>query len=531
MVSWQWPVSLDRTDPLLSTIDRDRIWIEAFGRYGWNPRRAAAEEERYWVGQLARRFGSPEAGRAVYDYYVKTGPVMPGCQNLVNIFNMNFHPTAVSREANLNGILYSDRLQSMGNNLARPVDELTLALYEKRYGTLTAAARAKPPLSVKDFLRAPNQEGLKPAELSELYAALAAEAVADLDKNAGRVARERAEYDRFRNDARAVGALAVFYRDKIRAAIEKGLYDNSGERAHYDRMLRHLEASARAYAELDRVATPAYRQATDLGAWLRWDVTARSFAEEAAFYREQANISETGAEVVYLGLDGPINDATNVFYWLIERFRKKAGWSSQSYCLNENLLRRARLLVVYDLSSRAFEKRRAEIEQWVKNGGKIIIWDPLARAHGGGLLEGIRFGSDPAWRTGRDIGFTETKHPLTSGLAGSTSLLAETDILSSSIESATPEWEELAYTLLVGTGSGQYANGRETFGPRWTSMMNRRRVPLMVARRFGSGWVVVAQLANTRIPAGGLGPAAPPPDPPPPILERLAGNVVAWSGK
>ena len=42
-VSWDWPVALDRADPQISTIERDRIWIEAFGRYGWNPDRPAAE--------------------------------------------------------------------------------------------------------------------------------------------------------------------------------------------------------------------------------------------------------------------------------------------------------------------------------------------------------------------------------------------------------------------------------------------------------------------------------------------------------
>jgi type 1 glutamine amidotransferase len=531
MVSWQWPVSLDRTDPPLSTIDRDRVWIEAFGRYGWNPKRPAEQEAKHWVEELAARFGTPEAGKAVYDYYVKSGPVMPGCQNLVNIYNMNYHPTAVSREANLNGILYSDRLEGLGDNLARPVDDLTLALYEKRYGPVSAAARSKPPLSVMDYVRDPSQEGLKPAELTALYAAMAEEALAGLEKNAAGATRERAEYGRFVNDARAVTELAHFYRDKVAAAIEKGLYDNSGERAHYDRMLRSLEASVKAYAGLDRLATPAYRQATDLGEWMRWDVTARGFAEEAAFYREQAEVAARGAEVVYLGLDGPMNDASNVFHWLIERSRTKAGWSSQSYCLGDNLLKRARLLVVYDLASPAFQERRSEIEKWVRSGGKLVVWDPLARASGGGLLEGIRFGADLAWSAGREIAFDEVQHPLVAGLAGTTAPVGAMDALASSIHSTNGEWQELSYTLLASPGSGQYANGRETFGPRWTSLMNHRRVPLMVARRYGSGSVVVAQLGAAHVRSGGSGPAAPPVDAAPLALQKLAENLVGWSGK
>ncbi len=97
-VSWDWPLSLDRTEPRLSTIDRDWIWLEEFGRYSWNPERPAAEEERFWTDRLARHFRSAAAGRAVYNYYVKTGPIMPALQNVVNVFNMNYHPLAVSQE-------------------------------------------------------------------------------------------------------------------------------------------------------------------------------------------------------------------------------------------------------------------------------------------------------------------------------------------------------------------------------------------------------------------------------------------------
>ena len=78
-------------------------------------------------------------------------------------------------------------------------------------------------------------------------------------------------------------------------------------------MLARLEASVNEYRALDRLATSAYRQATDLGEWYRWDEMTRCFTEELAFYREQAGIAARGAEVLYLGLDGPVSDATNAF--------------------------------------------------------------------------------------------------------------------------------------------------------------------------------------------------------------------------
>jgi hypothetical protein len=128
-VSWNWPVSLDRTEPRLSTIDRDRIWLETFGRYARNPDRPG--EERFCKGRLARRFGNVAAGSAVYNYYVKTGPIMPTLQNIVNVFNMNYHPLAIGQEASLNGIFHADPWEDVGDHLARPLDDLTLELFEE----------------------------------------------------------------------------------------------------------------------------------------------------------------------------------------------------------------------------------------------------------------------------------------------------------------------------------------------------------------------------------------------------------------
>ena len=75
---------------------------------------APRKRRRSGGSELADKFGNPDAGKAIYNYYVKTGPIMPGIQNLVNVYNMNYHPTAVSQEASLNGILHSDRWEGGG---------------------------------------------------------------------------------------------------------------------------------------------------------------------------------------------------------------------------------------------------------------------------------------------------------------------------------------------------------------------------------------------------------------------------------
>ena len=443
LVSWSWPETMDRTYPPLSTVERDRIWIEAFGRYVWNPDRPAAQEERYWTDESSRRFGSPAAGRAVYEYYIMTGPILPGLQNTVNIYNMGWHPPSLGKEASLNGILHSDRWEGVGDYLARPLDDLTLDLYEKKFGKLSASARQRPPQSVKEFVAAAlashQEDVILPTNLSDSFVGMAEQALAGLEAARGTVRNDPAEYGRFVNDARCLLQVSRFYRAKITAAIEKGLNERTGQAEHYSRMLSSLEESVREYAKLDEAATPAYRQASDIQSWYQWKTVQRNFEEELAFYREQARAAEQGAEVIYIALDGPVNNAGDTFYWLLEHYRKAAGWSGQSCAFNDRLLAHAKLVIVYDPSSAAYRKLRPALEAWVRGGGKLLIWDPLSRATEDTLLEGITFWADPSYGPSREFAYADASHPLLVGLSGAT---VQTASLLPGMRAASPPWHE-----------------------------------------------------------------------------------------
>lgn len=494
-VSWDWPDALDRTEPRLLTLDRDRIWLRAFGRYAWQPDRPAAGEEHYWKHELAARFGSAAAGDAVYNYYVKTGPIMPALQNVVNVFNMNYHPLAISQEATLNGILHSTRWEDVGDYLARPLDDLTLKLFEEKFGKL-GDARGKPPLSVREWVSARRSEGasqrVDPIRLSMLLESMAEDAVHGLRS----VPATGDEYRRFVTDAQCILDLARFYRAKLEAAYEKGLYDAAGGDEHYDRMLKADADSVSYYGALDSAASKAYLHATDLGYYYRWDSVDKGFQEELAFYREQRVIARDGADVVYLGLDGPMNDATHTFHWLLEQDRKKAGWSAQSYHLQPGLFARAKLAVAYDTLSPAFMKFQPELEQWVRGGGKLLIWDPAARAAPGPLLEGLGFTQMTSVRAGAGFQWAKTEHPLLPHLSGASVELNAGDALASSVRGSSNDWQTLAYTVLHSSASSQFYSGDETFGPRWTSLMDPVYAPVLLSRKFGKGEIVLAQIGQ-----------------------------------
>jgi hypothetical protein len=527
MTSWMWPDALDQTEPHLSVIDRDRIWIEAFGRYGWKPERPAAEEEAFWRLQLADKFGNPDAGKAIYNYYVKTGPIMPGIQNLVNVYNMNYHPTAVSQEASLNGILHSDRWEGVGDYLARPLDEFTLQRYEQRYGKLSAEARSQPPLSVKQYL-APHAEAAEPLPLMDLFVTLGEESLAGLEAAQSKAERETAEYARFVNDNRCVLRLARFYRAKIEAAIEKGRFDAAGDPAHYERMLAKLDASLEEYRALTKLASAAYRQATDLGTWYRWDTVADSFEHEATFYHEQGALASRGAALVYIGLDGPMNNAANGFHWLVEHYRTEGGWSAQSYRFGDDPLRQAKVVVVYDLNSPQYKRYADALSGWVQRGGRMLVWDAGATTSAIPLLAGIQFVSDTSHRRTSEFAFDGAEHPLLRGLSGEKYEIETGCSIVPTVANFSADWRELAYTVVSSVSTGQFYGGDETFGPRWVSLMDPARMPLALVRHYGKGEIVFAQLGTCNV-APKPGVAAGQIERAPLYLRELAKNLITWA--
>jgi hypothetical protein len=364
---------------------------------------------------------------------------------------------------------------------------------------------------------------LDPVRLSARLVSMAEDALGGL--KSARISDP--EYGHFLTDAQCILALAKFYRAKIEAANEKGLYDASGETAHYDRMLKLDAESVARYSELDELASKAYLHATDLGYYYRWDATDRGFQQELKFYRGQQQISSDGGDVVYLGLDGPVSDATCAFHWLIEQQREQAGWSAQSYHFGPNLFGRAKFAVVYDTFSPSFINHQKQIENWVRDGGKLLIWDSTGAGGAGPLFEGLSFGQNASLQAGNRVKFLDDSHPLLNSLSGSVLTLNPGDRLSSTMRAASNDWHELAYTVLHSGATTQFYTGYQTFGPRWTSLMDPAHVPALAVRKFGAGEIAIAQMGRWSVPAAADMEAVKQQMAKSP-LASLAGNLVRW---
>jgi hypothetical protein len=92
------------------------------------------------------------------------------------------------------------------------------------------------------------------------------------------------------------------------------------------------------------------------------------------------------------------------------------------------------------------------------------------------------------------------------------------------------EWRELAYTVLHSGATTQFYTGYETFGPRWTSLMDPVRVPVLAVRTLGAGEIALAQMGQWNLSASPNMDAIKQQTANSP-LGVFAGNLVRWASR
>ena len=114
---FDWPYTQDKLTPdqsgyreqvkgpKLLWIDRSGIYLDTFGRYLWKADRTTEAERDHWQHYLAEKFHSPEVGKCLYRWYVVTGTISPGMQNLTATKFGNFWATVMLQNQGVDQIL------------------------------------------------------------------------------------------------------------------------------------------------------------------------------------------------------------------------------------------------------------------------------------------------------------------------------------------------------------------------------------------------------------------------------------------
>ena len=167
---WQWPYTLDKLEPQqkgYKPAGRKLLWqdtrfnyLDTFGRYLWRSVRDPQAEKDYWERYYAKMFGSPEAGRAMYQWHVATGPVSPGMQNVTATKFANFWASPMLQNQPVDQILAArNRIDDVPLTLTRmaggtgasyysqPVDDYFFNRYKTKYRLPGLAQRVSMPVN------------------------------------------------------------------------------------------------------------------------------------------------------------------------------------------------------------------------------------------------------------------------------------------------------------------------------------------------------------------------------------------------
>lgn len=242
---WDWPVSGDKTDPLLKQTDRDWIWFEAWARYAWNPNRDPEKEHEYWVARFAEKYGTREAGEKLLDAYTLAGPCQPRLLPRIGI-------TEGNRQAFTLGMTMPQLIDADRFNPAVTLWTGDAPAGERLNDYVAEEAKQLPhhgetPIGVSDEVLEASRNALEAAEAAKPF-----------------VTRNVDEYARVVKDLRAISLLMQFYNAKTKAAVQTMLYGYDQNAAHLHQAETLLAESVERFRALTVVAGPAYRTATSM---------------------------------------------------------------------------------------------------------------------------------------------------------------------------------------------------------------------------------------------------------------------------
>lgn len=242
---WNWPYSPDKATPPLLQWHRDWIWFEAWSRYEWDPDIPAAPDHDYWVSRLATFYGNTNAAEQILQAYDNSGEVAP---RLIRRF----------------GITEGNR-QTL--SLGMTLDQL---VNPQKYGAIADLwlSQSPPGERLDEFVdKEWNHErhvGETPDSIIAEVLYYSSNAVVAADAAAPLVTKNRAEFERLRNDVHCIREMAESYCAKVKAAELVLHYNHSHNISDMENAETFLAQSFADYKKLSALATPAYQFANGM---------------------------------------------------------------------------------------------------------------------------------------------------------------------------------------------------------------------------------------------------------------------------
>ena len=242
---WDWPYTADKAEPRLLQIDRDWIWYEAWARYAWDAYRDRDEEIEYWGEKLGEMYGAEDNGVDILTAYEETGEIAP---KLLRRFGI----TEGNRQTLLLGMFMSQlvnpykwRVYPGFYESCGPVGEILIEWAEKEWNDEPHVGET-PPQIIREVV----QHGEK--------------AVTAIESAAPHVSKNKAEFERLRNDIHCYNTFANFFSEKVKAAMLVLRYSYSKDMADLEKAAPHLKKSLDHYRKLVELTEDTYLYANSM---------------------------------------------------------------------------------------------------------------------------------------------------------------------------------------------------------------------------------------------------------------------------
>ncbi len=243
---WDWPYSADKAGERLLQIDRNWLWYKEWARYAWNCHRDRSQEITYWSTLLGTQFGcSEKQGGDILEAYEQTGEIAPKLLRRYGITDGN-------RQTLTLGMFMSQ--------LINP----------NRYGlfTLMYTSEGPPGEMIGEYAekewKKETHSGETPVQVAGEVEAHGQKAVEAIERLGGAVTKNRAEFDRVKNDVYCYRALADCYAEKVRAALLVLRYTHSNDMNDLKAAVPHLEKSLAAFQQLADLTKDTYLYANSM---------------------------------------------------------------------------------------------------------------------------------------------------------------------------------------------------------------------------------------------------------------------------
>ena len=239
---WAFPETPDQ--PPLDNITRDWDWYTAWSRYAWNPDVDETEDRRFWVGELAKRYGDKAAPK-ILDAMNDIGECAP---RILRRF----------------GITEGNR-QTM--SLGMTLDELVNPAKYRPFEELSES-QSPPGERLADYVdrevHGRPHEGETPASINAEVRAFARSAVKAIDAAAPLVVGDTAEFDRVRSDVHAIALMSESYVEKVAAAVAVLHFGHTSDVSDLVAARQHLTRSLELYKALATLTARTYRFANSM---------------------------------------------------------------------------------------------------------------------------------------------------------------------------------------------------------------------------------------------------------------------------